>query len=134
MVAQSGQLDAAPNFGLALASRRGLFFWAKPQYLGDAARPQEGKGMKPQSRVGQYISCQTCHKPAGDHATKESGTCYDCSQRIIAEGRKREAAKESDGGRTRIGNTPTCDECGEQHSQDLTCEESAEMTACDPKQ
>ena len=49
---------------------------------------------------------------------------------LICTGLIRETAED----RTRIGNTPTCDECGEQHSQDLTCEESAEMTACDPKQ
>ena len=53
------------------------------------AAPQEGH--KPQSKVGQYISCQTCHKPAGDQATKESGTCQDCKGRIIREGRQREA-------------------------------------------
>ena len=45
----------------------------------------------PQSKVGQYISCQTCHKPAGDQATKESGTCQDCKGRIIRERRQREA-------------------------------------------
>lgn len=32
------------------------------------------------------------------------------------------AAKEA-GERTQIGNTPTCDECGEQHSQDRECGE-----------
>ena len=55
------------------------------------AAPQEGQQAKPQSKVGQYISCQTCHKPAGDQATKESGTCQDCKGRIIREGRQREA-------------------------------------------
>ena len=35
----------------------------------------------------QYLSCQTCHKPAGNSQTKESGTCYDCAQRIIADHR-----------------------------------------------
>jgi hypothetical protein len=34
-----------------------------------------------------------------------------------------EAAAEE---RTRIGNTPTCDECGEQHSDLQSCEEYAE--------
>ena len=28
--------------------------------------------------------------------------------------------------RLRIGNTPTCDECGEQHPQEQSCEEYAE--------
>jgi len=55
------------------------------------AAPQEGQQTKPQSKVGQYISCQTCHKPAGDQATKDSGTCQDCTGRIIREGRQREA-------------------------------------------
>ena len=41
----------------------------------------------------QYLSCQTCHKPAGDRATKESGTCYDCKQAIIAAGHLREAER-----------------------------------------
>ena len=39
---------------------------------------------------------------------------------------KVEAARLQGEERTRIGNTPTCDECGEQHSQDLTCEEAVE--------
>jgi len=43
----------------------------------------------------QYISCQTCHKPAGDRQTKESGTCHDCRESIIAGGHRREALKES---------------------------------------
>jgi hypothetical protein len=55
------------------------------------AAPQEGQQAKPQSKVGQYISCQTCHKPAGDQATKESGTCHDCKAQIVREGRQREA-------------------------------------------
>jgi hypothetical protein len=59
--------------------------WAQP------AAPQEGQQAKPQSKVGQYISCQTCHKPAGDQATKESGTCHDCKAQIVREGRQREA-------------------------------------------
>ncbi len=42
----------------------------------------------------QYLSCQTCHKPAGDRQTKDSGTCYDCAQRIITEGHQREAERE----------------------------------------
>lgn len=32
----------------------------------------------------QYLSCQTCHKPAGDRHTKETGTCFDCQREIIA--------------------------------------------------
>jgi hypothetical protein len=32
---------------------------------------------------------------------------------------------EQDGGRTRIGNTPSCDLCGEQHSEERSCEEYA---------
>lgn len=28
----------------------------------------------------QYLSCQTCHKPAGDRHTKETGTCFDCQR------------------------------------------------------
>ena len=44
----------------------------------------------------QYLSCQTCHKPAGNRQTKESGTCYDCKQTIIAAGHLREALKESE--------------------------------------
>jgi len=59
--------------------------------LAQPAAPQEGQQAKPQSKVGQYISCQTCHKPAGDQQTKESGTCQDCKARIIREGRQREA-------------------------------------------
>jgi hypothetical protein len=58
------------------------------------AAPQEGQQAKPQSKVGQYISCQTCHKPAGDQATKESGTCHDCRQAIIMAGHAREADKD----------------------------------------
>ena len=38
----------------------------------------------------QYISCQTCHRPAGDRHTKSTGTCFDCSREIIAAGRRRE--------------------------------------------
>ena len=56
-----------------------------------SAAPQEGQQAKPQSKVGQYISCQTCHKPAGDQQTKDSGTCQECTGRIIREGRQREA-------------------------------------------
>jgi hypothetical protein len=33
------------------------------------------------------------------------------------------AEMEQDGGRTRIGNTPSCDLCGEQHSEERSCEE-----------
>ena len=45
----------------------------------------------PQSKVGQYISCQYCHKPAGDRQTKDEGICYDCKREIIAAGHEREA-------------------------------------------
>jgi hypothetical protein len=55
---------------------------------------QKARETRPQSKVGQYISCQTCHKPAGDQATKESGTCQDCRQAIITAGHAREADKD----------------------------------------
>ncbi len=42
----------------------------------------------------RYISCQTCHKPAGDHHTIDTGTCYDCERAIIAAGHQREAEKD----------------------------------------
>ena len=48
---------------------------------------------KPQSKVGQYISCQYCHKPAGDQQTKENGYCQDCKEKTIAAGHEREAAR-----------------------------------------
>jgi hypothetical protein len=65
--------------------------WVWLQSATQPAAPQEGQQAKPQSKVGQYISCQTCHKPAGDQATKESGTCHDCKAQIVREGRQREA-------------------------------------------
>ena len=47
----------------------------------------------------------------------------------------RQSPADDDGGRTRIGNTPTCDECGEQHSQDDDCPEAThvEMPALIPR-
>jgi hypothetical protein len=45
-------------------------------------------------KATRYISCQTCHKPAGDHHTKDAGTCFDCEREIIAAGHRREAEKE----------------------------------------
>ena len=44
----------------------------------------------PQSKVGQYISCQYCHKPAGDRQTKENGYCQDCKAEIVSAGHERE--------------------------------------------
>ncbi len=41
--------------------------------------------MKPQSKVGQYISCQTCQKPAGDHHTKKVGMCHACAMKVQPE-------------------------------------------------
>lgn len=38
----------------------------------------------------------------------------------------RQSPADDDGGRTRIGNYPTCDECGEQHSQDIECSDWTE--------
>ena len=55
MVAQAGQLDAAPNFGLALASRRGLFFGRKPLYLGDAAKAAGGNTMDKAKQLTEAI-------------------------------------------------------------------------------
>ncbi|MGO8792900.1 MAG: hypothetical protein ACLQVL_36695 [Terriglobia bacterium] len=43
----------------------------------------------------QYLSCQTCHKPAGDRHTKDTGTCFDCEREIIAAGHRREEEKET---------------------------------------
>ncbi len=43
----------------------------------------------------QYLSCQTCHKPAGDRHTKETGTCFDCQREIIAAGHRREEERET---------------------------------------
>jgi len=43
----------------------------------------------------QYLSCQTCHKPAGDRHTKETGTCFDCQREIIAAGHRREDEREA---------------------------------------
>jgi hypothetical protein len=40
-----------------------------------------------------YLSCQYCHKPAGDQQTKESGVCQDCKQKMVDEGHAREANK-----------------------------------------
>ena len=51
---------------------------------------------KPQSKVGQYISCQYCYKPAGDHQTKVQGICYDCKQKMVDEGHAREAEQPGD--------------------------------------
>lgn len=119
------------------ANRLNLARWVAPEALRNGGlavsigkweyevtgNPGRRRGdMNAQSKVGQYISCQTCHKPAGDHQTKDSGTCYDCAQAIIAAGHKREAEAEE---RTRIGNTPTCDECGEQHNEERECGEVA---------
>lgn len=36
-----------------------------------------------------------------------------------------------DNGRTRIGNIPTCDECGEQHNEEIECEEFSEEQKSD---
>ena len=39
-----------------------------------------------------YLSCQYCHRPAGDQQTKENGYCYDCKQKMVDEGHSTEAA------------------------------------------
>jgi len=37
-----------------------------------------------------YLSCQYCHKPAGDQHTKENGYCYYCKAEMVAAGHARE--------------------------------------------
>ena len=37
-----------------------------------------------------YLSCQYCHKPAGDRQTKENGYCQDCKAEIVSAGHERE--------------------------------------------
>jgi len=86
----NGYLSELPTGGV-LTNAQGVTLSEKGGVYDQPAAPQEGQQAKPQSKVGQYISCQTCHKPAGDQATKESGTCQDCKGRIIREGRQREA-------------------------------------------
>jgi hypothetical protein len=43
----------------------------------------------------QYLSCQTCHQPAGDRHTKKTGMCFDCQREIIAAGHRREDEREA---------------------------------------
>jgi len=43
----------------------------------------------------RYISCQTCHKPAGDQYTVTTGMCHNCASELIAAGHRREAEKEA---------------------------------------
>ena len=48
-------------------------------------------------------------------------------------GAPKTAAERAAEERTRIGNTPTCDECGEQHSQDTECDPTTLCPFCETR-
>lgn len=56
-----------------------------------------------------------------DHGRLDNGKTYE-ENRAEVDALPKAADTAED--RTSIGNTPTCDECGEQHSQELSCEEA----------
>jgi hypothetical protein len=73
-------------------------------------------------------------RPVGSkYAPADMGTAIDRQDCLTAAGMEQArctaraliAKMEQDGGRTRIGNTPSCDLCGEQHSEEWSCEEYA---------
>jgi ribosomal protein L37AE/L43A len=47
---------------------------------------EQGDQQAPAEMPIVYLSCQYCHKPAGDRQTKEQGICHDCKQKMVDEG------------------------------------------------